>query len=140
MEESSMIDEEIEEGLLWMKFGSKEFDGQTVYLNLRFCQFAEGIDFLNNSVFRCIDVILLTECIFADVYRLWPCFDPSLNLILDLNLQMTFYFEPEVMIRNIELICLIKTNDQTKCELSVSEEQQFFSSIFFVKLPIFLKC
>jgi hypothetical protein len=70
MEESSMIDQRIEKEMLWMKFESKEVDGPTVYLNLSFCQFVEGIDFLDNSLFGCIDVIIWTECIFADVYRL----------------------------------------------------------------------
>jgi hypothetical protein len=135
-----MIDKEIEKQMFWMKFESKQVDEQTVYLNLRFSRFIEGIEFLDDSLFECIAVILLTECIFGDVYRLWPCFDPSLNPISDLNPETTFYFEPEVMIRNIELICLIKTNDQTKCELSVSEKQQFFHQFCFVKLPIFLKC
>jgi hypothetical protein len=116
-----------------MKFESKEVDAQSVYLNLRFCQFVEGIDFLHNSLCGCIDVILLTECIFADVYRLCPCFDPSLNPISDWNLQIEFYCKNEVMIRNIELICLINANDQKKSESSVCEKQYFSSSVLFLE-------
>jgi hypothetical protein len=121
MEEASMIDKEIRKGLFWMKFESRKVNGQTVHPNLSFCQFVEGIGFVQFSLFGCIDVILSRECIFADVYRLWPCFDPSLNQISDLNLQMNFYSEKEVMIRNIEFICFVSTNDQKKCESSVPE-------------------
>jgi hypothetical protein len=117
-----------------MGIESKEVDGQTVYLNQSFSRFIEGIDFFDNSQFGCIDVILLTECIFADVYRLWPFFDPSLNPISDLNFQMNFYFEPEMMIRNIEFIFLINTNDQTKFESSVREKQYFSSSVLFLEI------
>jgi hypothetical protein len=46
---------------------------------------------------------------------------------------MNCHRKTEVMIRNIELICLINTNDQTKCELSVSEKHYFSLSILFVE-------
>jgi hypothetical protein len=122
-----------------IKFESKEVNGQTVLLSLNFCQFTEGIDFRNNSQFGCIDVILLTECIFADVYRLWPCCEPSLNQISDWSVQMNFYCEPEVMIRNIELICFINTNNHKKSESSVDEKQYFPSSILFLEIENIFK-
>jgi hypothetical protein len=81
MEECSLIDKRIGREMLWMKFESEEVDGQTVYLNLNFCRFLEGLDFLELSQFVCGDVSLSVECILARVDPLWSCFEQSRNLI-----------------------------------------------------------
>jgi hypothetical protein len=129
-----MIDKGIRKEMLWIKFESEEVDGQTVCLNLNFCRFLEGIDFFEYLQFVCINVILLIECIFTGVDPLWSCFERSLNLIFCCNLEMTFYYPKNMMIRNIDFISLMNTNDQKKFELSVDEKEHFSSSGFVMEI------
>jgi hypothetical protein len=130
MEQSSMIDKGIGKEMLWIKFESEEVNGQTVYLNLNFCRFVEGIDFFEYSQFVCINVILSIECIFTGVDPFWSYFDPSLNLIFCCNLEMTFYCPKNMMIRNIDFIPLINTNEQ-KNSSHLSMRRNIFLRQFF---------
>jgi hypothetical protein len=72
-----------------------------------------------------IEVILSTELIFCGVSILWSYFESSLKLIPDckVKVELKSVFQKEVMMRNIETIYFVNTNDETDCH-------PFFSTFF----------
>jgi hypothetical protein len=104
IEKSSMINKGIRKEILWMKFESQEVAGQSLDPHLKFCQFLEGMDFLNKSKFVCLDVSRGTEYILAGACPLRRCCGLSLDLLSASNIQINFYSRRKLMISNIESV------------------------------------
>jgi hypothetical protein len=69
--ESTIINKRIGKEKLRRKFESNEIDGQTVYFNWRRNK-KEKFNFIENSMFGYIEVILFTELIFSGVFSPSP--------------------------------------------------------------------
>jgi hypothetical protein len=122
-DELAMINQGIGKEMPKMKFESNEIDGQTVYFDLSFRRFVEEFDCFEISIFECIDVILSIEYVFRCVYTLWSCFESSLNFISDCNINLNLFCPNEVMMKNIERISFVITNNGT-------DSYRFFSNFF----------
>jgi hypothetical protein len=147
--ESEMIEEGIENGNSKMEFESDEIDDSTVYFELSFCRFVEGFCFSDISDFGCIDVILSSETIFPCACPLWSSFNLIAHESENGNENVNCLFKKEVMMRNLEIIYLMMTNDGTDCdrffsqffsenpsESSVERNRYFFSSVFVMEREI----
>jgi hypothetical protein len=142
-EEATMIDPGIGKEISKIKFASDQVDEQPVYHNLSFYRFVEGFGDFVISNLRPIDVILSTECIFAEVSKLWFCFESFLNLISSWNVKLKSFCKKEAIMKNVESISLINTNYGTdsyeilsnffygtKFESSIDRKQYFCLSAF----------
>jgi hypothetical protein len=101
-EESTLIDSRLEKEMSKMKSTSDEVNEQPIYQSLSCCRFIEDFDYFGISNLGYIDVILSTECIFAEVDQLWSCFESSLNLICYWLVKLHFFCQKETITKNVE--------------------------------------
>jgi hypothetical protein len=148
-EKSTMIDPSIGNETSKRNFESHEVDKQPVYHSLSFCRFVEGFGCFVISNLRFIDVILSTECIFAEFYKLWSCFELSFNLMYYWNVELDFFCNQEAVMLTVESISLITMKDATdyyqilpncfygnKSESLIDRKPDFCLSTFLIEMEV----
>jgi hypothetical protein len=152
-DESGIIDHEIGKEISRMKFESNQVDEQTfhfhLHLHLSFGRNVERFDFFEISILECIDVILSIKYIFCSVSPLWLYFEGSFDQIAYLNVNLNFFWNNKMMIRNIKSKYLLNMKDGTdyhpffsdlidrkESDSSFERNEYFCSSVFCIENSI----